>query len=403
MIEIVRITLENEMDLVLAHKKAISLSENLQLTLTTQTVFSAAIAEIARKIIDKTNTGILILGLVKDVNRYAFQAIIDCGNKDCCKSDEDGFIYAKKLVPSYHEYLKDDIRVIELQIKIPASINITPASIAKLIHYFENVLPQTPYEAVKRKMSYLDQQAKQKEEELRRSKYLDDKKNDFISMASHELKTPVTIIKAYAQLAKSTSDENCSVLVRNFISKIEDQAVKLNSLIKQLLDVSKMERDKLDYKMELQSVNTFINEVIILIRHAVPNHTVKLNLGEDALVNVDVFRMEQVISNILGNAAKYSPDSDKISVRTTLSDEKGVIISIRDEGLGMSEENVKKVFEKFHRNDEVVLSYSGLGLGLYISSKIINEHGGEIWVESELSKGSTFHFSIPIVKDRVAV
>ncbi|MDB5118925.1 MAG: yycG 2 [Sphingobacteriales bacterium] len=403
MIEIVRITLENEMDLVLAHKKAVSLGENLQLTLTTQTVFAAAISEIAREVIERTNTGVIILGLFKETSTYSLQAKIECGDKDCCNSKETGFLYAQKLVPSYTESIVEHKRIIELKIKIPTSIKITPASIAKLINHFENILPFTPYEAVKRKMSSMDQLTKQQEEELRHSKYLDEKKNDFISMASHELKTPVTIIKAYAQLAKSSGKENCSALVQNFISKIEDQAGKLNSLIKQLLDVSKLERDKLDYKMELLSVNTFVEEVVTLIRHAVPKHKVKLVLGEDALVSLDTFRMEQVFSNILGNAAKYSPDSDQITVKTTLSKEKGITISIKDEGLGMSKENIQKVFEKFHRNDEVVLSYAGLGLGLYISSKIINEHGGEIWVESEIDRGSTFHFSIPVAESRVAV
>ena len=105
--------------------------------------------------------------------------------------------------------------------------------------------------------------------------------------------------------------------------------------------------------------------------------------------------MEQVLSNISGNAAKYSPDHNIIEFRTeTLQG--AVLISVIDHGVGMSEKDITKIFEKFHRNEEVAQRYSGMGMGLYITSKIVRDHGGKIWAESKKGEGSTFYFTLPV-------
>jgi signal transduction histidine kinase len=114
-------------------------------------------------------------------------------------------------------------------------------------------------------------------------------------------------------------------------------------------------------------------------------------------VSIDELRMEQVFNNLLGNAGKYSDRNTQISVSTTV-DEGVVIISIADQGPGMSAETMSSVFDKFYRAKDVLKSHTGLGMGLYITSKIVTDHNGKIWVESEPGQGSTFHFTIPIAK-----
>jgi signal transduction histidine kinase len=135
-----------------------------------------------------------------------------------------------------------------------------------------------------------------------------------------------------------------------------------------------------------------------LISKSIPAHTVHIHLKEDVIASIDQLRMEQVFSNILVNAAKYSKEATTIQVFTTLQPDQMLRISIRDEGIGMSDQNIQRVFEKFFRAEEVVRAYSGLGMGLYIASRIITGHGGRIWIDSELDIGSTFHFTIPYLR-----
>jgi signal transduction histidine kinase len=121
-------------------------------------------------------------------------------------------------------------------------------------------------------------------------------------------------------------------------------------------------------------------------------------MKEDVIARVDRLRLEQVFSNILVNAAKYSTEKTPILVSAAVDSDKMLRVSVTDEGIGMSEQNIRRVFEKFFRADEISRSYSGLGMGLYIASKIITGHGGRIWIESKLDVGSTFHFTVPYVR-----
>jgi signal transduction histidine kinase len=120
-----------------------------------------------------------------------------------------------------------------------------------------------------------------------------------------------------------------------------------------------------------------------------------MELKENVVASIDKLRLEQVFSNILVNAAKYSTERTPIRITTAIEPGKLLRISIQDEGIGMSEQNMRRVFDKFFRAEEIARSYSGLGMGLYIASRIINTHGGRIWIDSKLDIGSTFHFTLP--------
>ncbi len=395
MSQIIVITLENEMDIMLSNKRCMRLGEILNLTLSTRTTFTAAVSEICREVVELNNTGVLTLGIEEEGGKFHLTALVKYDLIEGMDIQEEGLVYAKRLVSNIRkEVLEDGTCRVILQLSLPRTLKLDRGRVAEIKKIFEFEEPINSYEEIKRKNYLLNEMALQTERELRESKYLNDKKNEFLSIASHELKTPITTIKAYTQLAVRAQDD-CSVPVRRYLNKIDMQVNKLQSLIQQLLDVTKIEAGKLDVKIEKVYVNAYIHEVVEMIRQITPGNTIKLELDFDAIAHLDRLRMEQVLTNLIGNAAKYSPKDSTIYVKGVNYNDGMVKISISDEGIGMSPTSLANVFDKFYRDEKAQRNYSGLGLGLYITSRIIKEHGGSIWVESVENVGSTFHFTLP--------
>ncbi|WP_129717461.1 sensor histidine kinase [Pedobacter sp. SYP-B3415] len=391
--EIDVISLENEMDLVLAHKRSLNLGQKLGLTLATCTTFATAISEIARTVIEHTNNGSLSIGLVPVDQRFALSGRFTFGSPERFVP-ADGYFYAQKLVPEFSRIEHDGITIIELRIGIPRSINLNRAKITALAAYFKDAPPINAYEEIKKRNRTLNRIAEEKEEELKRSKIIDQKKTEFISVASHEIKTPITVIKAYSQMIK-VMKEGCSDQVKSIVDKIDGQTSKLLALVQQLLDVSKFENGHISYQMERVQIGDLIADMVAVMKHITPNHEFRVSVIKDIKVSIDKLRMEQVFSNLLGNAAKYSRKNTVISIKAGVDTQGFAQISVSDQGIGMNERDIRSVFEKFYRSDDVLNSHAGLGMGLYIASKIVTDHGGRIWVESTPGTGSTFHFTIP--------
>jgi signal transduction histidine kinase len=224
-------------------------------------------------------------------------------------------------------------------------------------------------------------------------------KSEFISMASHELKTPITILKAYGQLALSEKIKTVDQ-VQSIVRKMNAQCTKLSSLALQLLDSAKIEVGILEYEMTHVDFNPYLLKTIEDLKHLVPHHHIVVDLGDSTSAQLDPLRMEQVLSNLLSNAAKYSDEGSEIIIKTIIKADRGaVVVSITDKGIGISDEGIAKIFDKFYREPEVLSKQSGLGMGMYIASKIISAHGGNIWVESQYGNGSTFHVSLPLWTD----
>ena len=234
-----------------------------------------------------------------------------------------------------------------------------------------------------------------KEAELLQAKLLEEKKDEFISIASHELKTPLTTIKAYAQLALSLSKDNENETIQKYLIKIDQYAGKLNVLLNELLDVSRIHAGKLKLSRTEVEMDSFLSEVLNSMQQITPHHTIILETNEPAKINIDPLRLEQVITNIITNAAKYSPGKEKIIVNSIKKDNT-IVVSFTDFGIGIHKEKINKIFDRFYRIDEVSKDFSGLGIGLFISSEIIKQHDGKIWAESIEGEGSTFYFSLPI-------
>lgn len=225
---------------------------------------------------------------------------------------------------------------------------------------------------------------------------LDSKKDEFIGIASHELKTPLTSIKAYIQLLERHFESEPESMAAKYTAKTNIYINRLNSLISDLLDVSKINAGKLEFNMSDFSFSELVHESIEGIQNTSSTHTILLEIAEDCVVHADRHRIEQVFSNLLTNAIKYSPNANKIDVMVTVNGSEA-IVGVRDYGIGISKEQQEKVFERFYRVDNAH-RFSGLGLGLFISYEIIKRHDGRMWVESEPDKGSTFYFSLPNVK-----
>lgn len=393
MTEVVSISLENEMDLVLAHKRSMKVAEKLGLTVATQTTFATAVSEVARAVIEYTDNGTVTIGIEQNKTRYALKANVTFNSEIKLTAGDEGFYYAQKLVPEFELTGRNGAYVIDMKLGLPRSLKLDAVKIDILRKFFHEELPLNAYEEIKRRNSHLHKLTAEQEEELRRTKLIDEKKTEFISIASHELKTPLTVLKAFTQMAKTTK-EPVSDRLRGILNKIDLQSNKLNSLVQQLLDISRAENGNLQYNLQQVKLNSFIVDQLAVMQSIMPNHTINSALGEDANVMIDVLRMEQVFSNLLGNAVKYSPINTNVEVSSVVDSEGHITVSIKDQGIGMSADTMTSIFDKFYRAEEVSKTHSGLGMGLYITSKIVTDHGGKIWVESKEDEGSTFHFSL---------
>ncbi|MCC8425565.1 sensor histidine kinase [Mucilaginibacter sp. UR6-11] len=395
MIKVVSISLENEMDLVLAHKRSMKVAEQLGLTVATQTTFATAVSEIARTVIEHTDDGLLDIGLEQNKTRYSLMATVTFDKEIRFTNADAGFYYAQKLVPEFELSETGEDNKITMKLGLPRSLKLDPLKINILKKDFGDEQPINAYEEIKQRNATLHRIASEKDEALRQSKLVDEKKTEFISIASHELKTPITVLKAYTQMAKATKEPVTDHL-RELLAKIDVQSNKLLSLVQQLLDISKIENGNLQYNMQVVSLNDFLNRQVTVMRHILPHHEFITSFSPDVNVTIDELRVEQVLANLLGNAGKYSDRNTSITITTSLAVQGMVTIGITDQGRGMTAETTASVFEKFYRAKDVLKSHTGFGMGLYITSKIITDHRGKIWVESTEGNGSTFYFTVPL-------
>ena len=225
----------------------------------------------------------------------------------------------------------------------------------------------------------------------RKLKRLNQYKDEFISIASHELRTPLTSTKAYLQYLLAM---NCTPQQEEIIRKAEDQLSALHRLVIDMLDFSKIQSGNLDYFMEKVDLQELVDECILQQKPHLQKHKITVTGQLHSTITGDKFRLQQVISNILNNAIKYSPNGDVVEV-DLLEDKEWIYISINDYGEGIPPKSLEHIFEKYYRARTDESYTSGLGLGLYISNEIIRRHGGEIKVSSALGKGTTFTVCFP--------
>lgn len=394
MTEFASITLENEMDLILAYKKSIRAGELLGLTISTQTAFATAVSEVCREVIDKAQDGLATIGITPDNNRFFLTASINCTSDEYFRTNSEGLEYARKLIPVLEASSIEQTVSIQLKLGIPKSIHLDQRKVMSVKRSIEQEGPISAYEEIKMKNAELSQLTHEREMALMHANYLNEQKNEFLSVASHELNSPLTVLRSLTQLAVRM-DSGGNEKLGSFLKKIDIQSGKLVTLIQQLMDVSKIEHGKMVYNREVTDLNEFLNASLDSIGYMIPSHKLTVSLDDSCRVLIDKLRVEQVLNNLVVNAAKYSEPGTRIVVSTMLEG-KDVIIYVKDEGIGMTEETITNVFNKFYRSEGVTKKYSGLGMGLYIASKIIADHNGSINVTSKVGEGSEFSFSLPL-------
>jgi signal transduction histidine kinase len=219
------------------------------------------------------------------------------------------------------------------------------------------------------------------------------KKDEFIGIASHELKTPLTSAKGFLELLNSIEQDAQNKL---FVQKALNSINKLQRLIYDLLDVSKIQAGQLQLDIKEFDIDELIDDCIHEAQISTATHSI-FREGEliNTFISADKNRIEQVIINLLSNAIKYSPKGEKIIVHTSRTNSK-LVVSIQDFGVGLPISEHKKIFDRFYRSKEKESGASGFGLGLYICSEIIKRHKGRIWVDSRQGNGSTFYFELPV-------
>lgn len=219
------------------------------------------------------------------------------------------------------------------------------------------------------------------------------KKDDFMSIASHELKTPITTLKASLQLLDRMKDNPSAKMLPSLIERANKSMEKINILIEDLLNVSKISQGQLHLNKTKFTIAKLIDECCDHV-HALGVYSIKTNGDVAAEVFADAERIDQVVINFVNNAMKYAPDSKEINIHIKKADNL-VKVSVTDKGPGIPLEKRPHLFERYYQADSSGNQYSGLGLGLYICAEIIKKHGGQIGVESDIDKGSTFWFTLP--------
>jgi two-component system, OmpR family, sensor kinase len=227
-------------------------------------------------------------------------------------------------------------------------------------------------------------------------KDLDEKKDEFIGVASHELKTPVTSIKAFTQIlarrCKKTGDVDSFEMLR----KMDRHVNRLSEHINELLDITKISANELNLNLERFRLEGLIEEVIDETELSTSSHKIIRKVKCQAEVYADRERIRQVITNLIDNAIKYSPRGENIIVELKCKN-RSACLFVKDFGIGIPVDEQQKVFDRYYRSENrSTENFGGLGLGLYISSEIIKQHGGKIRVKGKPNKGSTFYFNLPL-------
>ena len=225
---------------------------------------------------------------------------------------------------------------------------------------------------------------------------LDQRKDDFVSIVSHEFRTPLTGILGFSEMIR---DEGLSVEeMKEFAGDINKDARRLGRMINEMLDLDRLQSGGMELTLTTVDLNEIVRDVTDLVRPNAPGHSLELALdvGMPAIEG-DLDRITQVVTNLLNNAVKYSPAGGRVVVRTAFDDGQAGL-TVTDSGIGMPEDSLEHIFEKFTRvESREMRDIQGTGLGLPIVRQIVEMHGGRVWAESELGKGSTFHVTLPSV------
>lgn len=243
-------------------------------------------------------------------------------------------------------------------------------------------------------------------QDITQRKSIEQHKNTFLSIASHELRTPITAIQGFAEILQMKVEQGSSLdTPRSLraITGIMEQSRRLTRLIEAMLDLSRIEKAQLFINLAEHNLLAIISHVLETQTITNKYHYIHLTLeglapSDTLMAYIDEDRIDQVLNNLIGNAVKYSPIGSEIEVglRYSPTEANEALIWVKDQGVGIAANELSHIFERFHRASNFDRSISGLGIGLYLVNELVTRHGGRVWVESMEGQGSTFYVSLPL-------
>ena len=238
--------------------------------------------------------------------------------------------------------------------------------------------------------------------QIQKLKEEEKRKEDFLKMVSHELKTPITSIKGYTQLLLSLMEGDKeikwdSLPIKPSLQRIDSQITRLTRLISEMLDLDRIKDSQLFLQTETFNLNELVKHTVDDIKSAYSQTNINLQTESNCMVNADRDRIGQVLINFVTNAIKYSPDDQNIKIKVFQTEDNSVSVSVKDRGIGIEKKDQKNIFKRFYRvsgkNEE---TFAGFGIGLYLANDIIERHNGQVKVKSKKGKGSEFIFTLPL-------
>jgi signal transduction histidine kinase len=224
-------------------------------------------------------------------------------------------------------------------------------------------------------------------------------RDEFISLAAHELKTPISTIKAYAEVLREFGTARTQPEESRALEAIDRQCARLGRLVQELVEFSRLELGRLQLHRRRFELGELAAEVLEQMQTVSRRHRLLLRHEALTVVEADRYRIEQVLLNLLANAVQFSPDGGDVELRIGIRDHEAVV-SVRDQGIGIPPERQARLFEQFYRaHASTAHDYGGMGLGLHLSRRFVQMHGGRMWFESEEGRGSTFSFSLPLADE----
>ncbi|WP_184551090.1 ATP-binding protein [Mucilaginibacter sp. FT3.2] len=232
--------------------------------------------------------------------------------------------------------------------------------------------------------------------DITEQKHDEQRKNDFIGMVSHELKTPLTSLSAYVQIMQLKAQNDDYKAMPDTLDKANIQVKRMSTMINGFLNMSRLESGKILLEKQIFDLVGLIADTIAETMPASLSHHITFAPCTAIIINADRVKIGSVISNVLSNAVKYSPKEKSIHVACQKINGMAQV-SITDQGIGIDQQDTQKLFDRYYRVENPNHKHiSGFGIGLYLSAEIINRHNGKIWVESKLGRGSTFYFRLPL-------
>jgi PAS domain S-box-containing protein len=238
-------------------------------------------------------------------------------------------------------------------------------------------------------------------EDITERRAIEQRKDDFLSIASHELKTPLTTIKGYVQIIGRLTADMQNEKLKGAVEKTTTYVERLNNLISELLDVSRIQSGNIELHKVPFDFDAAVVDAVENLQQAGHSHKITVTGKTGCTFNGDESHITQVITNLLSNAIKYSPNQQTVGVHLSVVSDY-IKFAVTDNGVGIPRDEQPKIFDRFYRVGSTQQHFPGMGIGLYICAEIIRNHEGSIWVESEPGKGSVFSFTLPLSEQKGA-